>query len=253
MTAIRNRSGAKAAVPAEPFGRGRPDVRTLPERLAELIRHAIFDGSIAPGQALRQADLAERFGVSRIPLREALRQLEAEGLVEFSPYRGATVATLHADELEDLAEIRRVLDSRVLRLACRNFTPELGRELEEILDARDLETDPLQWGHLHNRFYSTLFAAAGRPHLVRWILQVHAVSRRYFAVLLRSTPIQRLMQRNTRRLLEVVRRGDADEAVRALEEHYRAFTAKATILLRELEQPAAEAPPKPARRRRTSR
>jgi len=206
-----------------PFPGSRPDVRTLPERLAELIRHAIFDGSLAAGQPLRQADLAARFGVSRIPLREALRQLEAEGLVDFSPYRGAVVAALDPDELQDLAEIRRALDTRVLRLACRNATPGLVRDLGAMLDARDRATDIAEWGRLHNGFYAALFAVADRPHLVAWIGQIHAASHRYFPTLLRNEALRALLQRGTRNLLDKIRRGDTDGAVKTLDTYYREF------------------------------
>jgi DNA-binding GntR family transcriptional regulator len=213
-------------------------VRTLPERLAELIRHAIYDGSLAPGQPLRQADLAARFGVSRIPLREALRQLEAEGLVEFSPYRGAVVAVLLPSELEDLAEIRRVLDVRALRLACRNATPELVRQLEALLDARDRATDMAEWGRFHNGFYAALFAAAGRPHLIAWIAQIHAVSHRYFPTLLRSEAIRDLLQRGTRGLLDKVRRNDANGAAKLLDAYYREFIKLAVDVLESGAKPA---------------
>ncbi|MGN8545983.1 GntR family transcriptional regulator [Bradyrhizobium sp. 13971] len=118
---------------------------SAPDAVREALRAAISSGELAPGLQLRQDELAARFGTSRIPVREALRQLEAEGFVTFLPNRGAVVSDLSIDEVIELLEIRIALECHALRLAI----PAMGEiDLEEttkILRAYDAEPDPAQW------------------------------------------------------------------------------------------------------------
>ena len=94
---------------------------SAPNTVREGLRRAILAGEFAPGSQLRQDELAQRFGTSRIPVREALRQLEAEGLVSILPNRGATVSSLSLDEVLELMEIRIALECRALRMAIPNM------------------------------------------------------------------------------------------------------------------------------------
>ena len=109
----RNRMGP-ATVTAN---RGPGAHGSTPEFVREELRRAISQGEFAPGVQLRQDELAERFGTSRIPVREALRQLEAEGFVTLLPNRGAVVSDLSIDEVIELLEIRIALECHALRLA----------------------------------------------------------------------------------------------------------------------------------------
>src|SRR5512139_2694750 len=114
---------------------GPADTRTLAQRVADRIRDAIVRGALPGALPLRQAELAAQFGVSPIPLREALRQLEAEGFVTLHPYRGAVVSTTSVAEAREITELRTMLDTRALRLAFPKLTPATLRRAEELLNA----------------------------------------------------------------------------------------------------------------------
>src|SRR6266568_8237789 len=115
---------------------------STPDAVREALRRAISAGELAPGIQLRQDELAEKFGTSRIPVREALRHLEAEGFVTFLPNRGAVVSDLSIDEVVELLEIRIALECHALRLAI----PAMGEidldEADKILRSYDNEPDP---------------------------------------------------------------------------------------------------------------
>src|SRR5262245_34547634 len=98
---------------------------TLAKTLTRLLRDKIPAGDYPEGQQLRQDALAIEFGISRIPVREALRQLEAEGLVSFYPHRGAVVSSLSLQEIEELFDVRAVLEPDLLRRAISNLTEDV--------------------------------------------------------------------------------------------------------------------------------
>src|SRR6266496_3750524 len=112
---------------------------TAQDLVLSTMREAILTAALPPGTRLRQEKLAERFGTSRIPVREALRALEYEGLVRSSPYRGFTVTELDADDIEEVYDLRIVLESHAVRLAVPLMTDEDLRVLEglyaEMIDA----------------------------------------------------------------------------------------------------------------------
>jgi DNA-binding GntR family transcriptional regulator len=231
------RGGRKPAPPGlEPSGL-RPDVRTLPERIADLILQAIFDGSLAPGQPLRQADLAAQFGVSRIPLREALRQLEADGFVAFHSYRGATVALLDPEEVRDLYDIRIVLESRVLRLAIPRMTAETLHRAAEILAEQAATESPAQMINCQQDFYMTILEPSDRPYLLLWVERLLLRGRRYLPVALRNPTTREMVQKRTKAILDACKRKDADAAVKALERLYVASSDLIVEALRADERP----------------
>src|SRR6266852_9187131 len=98
--------------------------QTVASATTRALREKILSGEIGDGEQLRQDALAAEYGVSRIPLREALRQLEAEGLVSFYPHRGAVVSTLSLAEIEELFEIRALIEPDMLRRAIPKLSEE---------------------------------------------------------------------------------------------------------------------------------
>lgn len=138
--------------------------RSVGSMVYEVIRDAIISGAFAPGERLRQEMLAEVIGVSRLPIRSALTQLQAEGLVEFHEHRGAVVKTLSADQIREIYELRKLLEGMAVRHAVTTITPERLSELRELADriARSNEThaDP------RGQFYELLYDAEGNP--LRW-------------------------------------------------------------------------------------
>lgn len=144
-------------------------LRTRQEIIIDRLRNAILRGDLRPGQKLDQNDLAEMLKVSRSPIREALRTLSAEGLVEVIPHRGAIVAELSATELEEILTLRGVLEGMAARLAVPKMTDEQIKTLGTILEEIDHATDPDQWVELNHRFHQTIYQAANRPRLLSLI------------------------------------------------------------------------------------
>ena len=106
--------------------------RTAQDMVAEGLRQGILNGVLESGQPLRQEQIAGDFGVSKSPVREALRQLAGEGLVTFSPHRGAVVSKISYEEAREITEIRISLESLALRLAVPNITEEDLEQVEEV-------------------------------------------------------------------------------------------------------------------------
>src|SRR5690242_1323170 len=119
-----------------------PSTNTIPRTslssaVAEKLREKIVQGDIQEGEQLRQDAIAQEFAVSRIPVREALRQLEAEGLITIVPHRGAVVSLLSCDEIEELFEIRAILEPEVLRVSIPNLKESDFANAEKILETYD--------------------------------------------------------------------------------------------------------------------
>ena len=139
------------------------DRRTLSQRLAEDVREMIFDGALAPGQRLQEADLATHFGVSRTPLREALKALSAEGLVEIEANKGARVSRLSIEELAETFPVMGALEALAGELAAVNARDDEIRDLRALhgeivrhYQARDLKA----YFAANQRFHENLLAAA---------------------------------------------------------------------------------------------
>lgn len=187
--------------------------------VADVLREAILRGILVAGQQLRQDEIARELGVSHIPVREALRQLEAEGLVRLRPYRGFEVSELSPEEVEELYEIRVPLECQALRLALPHLTGDDLRRAEEILDAIDAEDDPSAWSELNTEFHAVLYAPSRRQRLLNLIRTLRTNVDRYLRLYISVMHRKQFSQKEHRRILEAVRRRDEAEAVRALEEH----------------------------------
>lgn len=157
--------------------------QTISGLTVEALRERILRGDFPEGEPLRQDALADDLGVSRIPVREALRQLEAEGLVTFSPHRGAVVSSLSLDEIDELFELRAEIECDLLRRAIPVATQDdfdRAREvLNEFLDALRAG-ESTRWGPLNWHFHAALYAPARRPFTMNVLQKLHQHSDRYF-------------------------------------------------------------------------
>lgn len=208
--------------------------RTLTQQVASLIRDGILQGKLKGGQVLRQEDLAAQLNVSRIPVREALRQLDAEGFVALNPHRGAVVVSLSAAEVEEIYDIRVALETQALRLALPHYTPEILREAQAMLDHIDAErktnaqatkraASPLaQWGDMNWRFHEVLYRPAKRPRLLTMIKSLHDNVGRYLRAYVALDKHAALSQQQHRKLLAACKEGNADRAAEILEQHLQA-------------------------------
>lgn len=187
--------------------------------VADVLREAILRGILLAGQQLRQDEIARELGVSHIPVREALRQLEAEGLVRLRPYRGFEVSELSPEEVEELYEIRIPLECQALRLALPHLTDEDLERAAQILDAIDAEEEPSRWSTLNTEFHAVLYAPSRRQRLLNLIRTLRTNVDRYLRLYISVMQRKQYSQREHRKILEAVRRRDAAGAVAALEEH----------------------------------
>jgi len=184
------------------------------------IREAILDEVFKPGDRLGEAELAEKFEVSRSPVRETLLALEKEGTLIISPYKGAIVKPLSAEEILDIAELRLALISLALKPAYRHLSPadfdhayELAKRITRSHNAKD------HFEH-HSQFWDGLFSKAQRPILREVFRQLNDRMARYDPLYFKvfPTPETRARQRET--LIELYRRGKITEAFRAFKKIY---------------------------------
>ncbi|CAO3418500.1 GntR family transcriptional regulator [Azospirillum argentinense] len=211
--------------------RARPRHRTTAEFVEATLREAILSGVIAPGTPLRQEDLAETFGVSRMPVREALRQLEARALAEFHPHRGAVVAEISAADGADIGAIRMALEPMALRLSLPGLTAADLDQAEELIAEMDGEADPGRMGELNRRFHMTLYARAGRPRLLALTEQHLLAADRYLRFQFAALGYRPRSQDEHRALLAACRAGDADTACRLVTEHVGQAAEQLTAFL----------------------
>lgn len=194
-----------------------PRFRTATEYVHATLKAAILSGSLAPGTPLRQEELAAAFGMSRMPIREALRQLEAQALVDFEPHKGAVVVQITLAEAMDNYAIRSALEPQALRLSLPNLTSEDFAVAEEILAEIDGETDAGRMGELNRRFHMTLYAQAGMPRLIALTEQHLVAADRHLRFHLAASGD--MGQHQHRALLAACRAFDQKAAEAVLAEH----------------------------------
>ena len=192
------------------------------DHVLDAVRTAILTGDLAAGETLRQEELAERLGVSRMPVREAIKRLHAEGLVEVLPSRRVRVAALSRDEIEDIYDMRAALEPLAVRLAVPRLTRAQLRDAAHALEAAADEEDAETFGVRNAAFHLSLMSACERPRLLAEIASLLDLSDRYQRAALRAGRAQRARARRARRAAgrrarRATRgdRGAADRAARA--------------------------------------
>ena len=205
---------------------------TTQEFVLESLRAAILDGLFPPGTRLRQEDLAETFGTSRIPVREALRVLEYEGLVASQAHRGFTVTALDADEIDEIYDLRITLEGHATRLAIPLLTEHDLEELQILYDEMEAETDSDRRLACRERFYLRLYGVTARPRLVGLIARLRQeVARSLRWQMVQHSPSHHQV------FFDAVKQGDADLAVAELASHYRKIASLLRRFIREAKEP----------------
>lgn len=151
---------------------------TAPELIADALREEIGRGTLSPGQALKQDELAARFGVSRIPVREALRRLEEDGLVTVHANRGAFVTSLDDADLVEIFDVRLLLEPDLARRAALHATPESLDEVEAALLAAERGSQTSDWSRLDSAFHRSLYACAGRERQLTMVMALRGLVQR---------------------------------------------------------------------------
>jgi DNA-binding GntR family transcriptional regulator len=195
--------------------------QTVADHVAGILREAIADGSLKAGTALRQDELAARFGFSRMPIRDALRQLESEGIVSIHPTRGAFVAAMDATEIGEIYAVRELLEVAALLLSLKRLSDAAFEQAAAILDQIDAEPDIGRWGILNRAFHLVLYGACGNGRLLGLIEAQHIAADRYVRILLSSLDYRARSQVEHRRFLAACQARDGDQAVACLTKHLR--------------------------------
>ena len=155
---------------------------TTPDLIADTLRDEILRGVAAPGQALRQEELAERFGVSRLPVRDALLRLEAQGLVHVYPNRGAFVISLTSNEVREVYEMRILLEGDILERAVPRMTGDDWRRIDAAHAESVRSANGPEWVEGDWAFHRALYAPADRPRQLATIEQLRGTVARYWTV-----------------------------------------------------------------------
>lgn len=202
-----------------------PTISEVSKRLPapEIIRHglrtAIMNGDIAPGMQLRQDEIASRFGMSRIPVREALRQLAAEGLVELLPNRGAIVKQYTLEEIIEILEIRIGLETRALRLAVPNMAEEDIEAAAEILRRYDQEPQPERWSQMNWQFHNILYQPCNMTRMLSLIERNWNQSSRLVQLQVSLAAGKENPNREHWEILDACKQGKVENAAAMLERH----------------------------------
>jgi DNA-binding GntR family transcriptional regulator len=216
--------------------------RSTPDLIAEALRQAIQHGLFSEGQSLRQDEIATQFGVSRIPVREALRQLEAEGLVIFHPNRGAMVSILTPTEAQEICEIRIALETMALQLAIPHLSDADLDHAAQLLQDTEQTTEPMRWAELNWQFHSMLYRAASRPRLLSMIRTLHVNVDRYVRLQMQELNYRDRSQAEHYQLLNACRQRDSSAAIQILQQH---IGQAAEQLVEYLQGSSSKTPAKP--------
>ena len=204
--------------------------------IEETLRNAILDGRLPCGTAIRQEALAQLFGVSRMPVREALRQLEAQGLLQVVQYKGAVVAPLIEDNSLETYELRLLLETQALRLSVPLLSDEDFEAADGYIEALEAETDFSKIGTLNRLFHQTLYRKAPNKKLLALIEAGLIEEERFLRFNLEQMSLGKLCQDDHRALLRYARANDVESSVKELELHLQRGVQAITSFLNSQKQ-----------------
>ncbi len=190
---------------------------SAPHYIAGVLREAIYRGLLPEGKPLHQAQLALRLGVSPIPLREALRLLETEGLIAFQGYRGAMVTALSLEEARELYEMISALETSLMKIAFPRITRRVVEDAAKVLDLMEREPDCIKWRDLNQMFHNLFYEPADRPLTLDMLARLRQKTDRNIRLHLASMRDE--SQRQHRAILEAVAARTLDAALEALAAH----------------------------------
>lgn len=196
---------------------------TRAEAAADELRRRILEGELVEGFQLRQDALAAEFGISRIPLREAFVQLESEGLIQILPHKGAIVSELSITEIEELFELRALLEPVLLRKSVSRLTGADFAELDRILAEYSEElhsNSPVRWGELNTQLHQLLLSRANQPKTTSIVNSLLLQTDRYTRLQLSlSRQSAARAEAEHAQLVNLCRKGDARGAAALLKRH----------------------------------
>lgn len=186
------------------------------------LRQAILKGELAPGERLMEVQLAERLGVSRTPIREAIRKLELEGLVLMIPRKGAEVAKISEKSLRDVLEVRRSLEELAIELACQRMTEEGIEELEEVQEEfRDavIKGDAMEIAETDEAYHDIIYKGTNNDRLVQILNNLREQMYRYRLEYIKDEDKRQVLLFEHDNILKAIRQRKVEEAKTAMREH----------------------------------
>lgn len=201
------------------LGNEQPPAHLARAVIEEKLRNAIIDGSLPSGTAMRQQELATLFGVSRMPVREALRQLEAQSLLRVETHKGAVVAPLITEDAVDAYALRILLESEALRLSIPLLTEQDLATARGYIEQLEVETDYTQIGRLNRLFHMSLYARTPSKRLMRLVEEGLNEEERFLRFNLSSMGLGKLSQDDHWELLRLAEEKAVEQTVAALQHH----------------------------------
>ena len=202
--------------------------------IEEKLRAAIYDGRLPCGMAIRQQELATLFGVSRMPVREALRQLEAQGLLQVTPHKGAVVAPLINHDSAETYAVRMLLECEALRLSVPLLEESDFELAQGCIERLEQTSDYVEISQLNRAFHRALYAHAGNRRLLRLVDEGLIEEERFLRFNLEAMGLRKVAQDDHRQLLQAARQRDVPLAIELLREHLQRGVA---AIARYLAQP----------------
>jgi DNA-binding GntR family transcriptional regulator len=203
---------------------GDGSLHSLRGRVFNLLRNDILNGKYDPGESLIETRLSEELGVSRTPIRESIRQLELEGLVQSIPNKGAVVKGVSAQDIEDIYTIRMLIEGLAARWAVEKITPAELAELKEAVDLEEFYTNKNDSNHLlifDSKFHDIIFKASKSKPLMHTLSTFHHYVQRARNASMKSPVRAREVLEEHRAILKAFIDKDPDQAERLTTEHIR--------------------------------
>ncbi|MDO6727688.1 GntR family transcriptional regulator [Cognatishimia sp. 1_MG-2023] len=192
---------------------------TAPQMAVKVLQEAIVTGVLPSGASIKQDVIAEKLGTSKIPVREALRELEGQGLVNFYRNRGFVVSQTSADEMLEAFKLRRMLELFAVRESVPLSTDAHCEEIDAIIRDFELITDVTVSSHWNLKFHLALYAPARMAHLNRMIKRAHTIAHRYTHIYMRAHHATIDSQDEHRSILKAYKDQDVELAVTLMDSH----------------------------------
>lgn len=212
--------------------------RSLTQIIVETIRDRIYDQQYGPGARLNISDLAEELEVSPVPVREALRNLEAEGLVQFRNNKGVTVRELSVEDVRELLIIRSPLECLAASAAALNSTERDADRLQALVEELDGNLETNAWHRLHAEFHQQLYSIGNLPRLRQIIDMLRLQMQPYSRLYLHDREHLKAAQREHHLMVECLRRHDTETIADIVRDH---LARPARLAMSAVEKPAATA------------
>lgn len=186
------------------------------------LRQAILKGELEPGERLMEIQLADRLGVSRTPIREAIRKLELEGLVLMIPRKGAEVAKISEKNLRDVLEVRRSLEELAIELACERMTEDDMENLEAAQEAfrQAVETgDPMTIAETDEAYHDVIYNGTGNNKLMQILNNLREQMYRYRLEYIKDEDKRQNLLAEHSQILSAIKKRQVEDAKKAIREH----------------------------------